>query len=66
MAKIKIYKPSGLQKQTTQINSIDRSDNFEEKKTTKSKLLKEQVTTRIKSKSVVVFEQTSETEKGLE
>ena len=64
MAKIKFYKPSGLQRQATKIDSIDRSDNFEEKKATKSKLLKEEGSTRIKAKDVVVFEQSEE--KGLE
>ena len=66
MAKIKFYKTSGLQKQTTQINSIDKSDNFEEKKAVKSKLLKQQGTTHIKAKDVVVFAQSEEVERSQE
>lgn len=50
MAKIKFYRPSGLQKQGTKIDSIDKSDNFEEKKATKSALLKQECATRIKAK----------------
>ena len=66
MAKIKFYRPSGLQKQASQIESIDKSDNFEEKKATKSALLKEQCSTRIKAKDIVLFEQTPENENGIE
>ena len=60
MAKIKFYKPSGLQKQGTKIDSIDKCDNFEEKKATKSALLKQECATRIKANNVVLFEQSSE------
>lgn len=65
MAKIKIYKPSGLQKQGKQIDTINQNDDFEARKATQSKLMQQQGSTRIKSKDVVIFEQ-EPTERGLE
>ena len=66
MAKIKIYKPSGLQKQWKPIDSINQNDNYEERKAIKSEIMKQQCTTHIKAKDVVVFEQSEENERSFE
>lgn len=64
MSKFKIYKPSGLLKQGTQIDSINQNDNFEERKATKSKLMNQQGSAHIKAKDVVIFEQSEPYEKS--
>ena len=65
MAKIKIYKPSGLQYTGKKIKSIDKPDesDIKERSQAKSKLSKSQGITHVKARDVVIK---NDDEKGFE
>lgn len=66
MAKIKFYKLKGNQNNGKPIESIDLcdDDSIKERLQTKSKLSKEQCATRIKSRDVVLLENSDENEQS--